>query len=252
MAATGKRGGGKWKRPGLSRASAKVQVVETTQQGRVPIPAASSCTHSLSDEENNASTPTPNEVIDLTPIGLQLTASDNPPSSQVQAVKNSLPVDGQGTTASLKITETKKATQTVPQEREQPPSKKAPAKKRAKPSKNKKKSEAANDAEVERDGGDTGADDNTNPHQKRMVYRAKENCLVMQVVLGDHGIFHRGEKESKAECWVKITERLAAVLNRKLSPDSLRKHINKLEKAYKKEANADRARSGIYIVEPVM
>ncbi|KAE8906126.1 hypothetical protein PF005_g6715 [Phytophthora fragariae] len=77
-----------------------------------------------------------------------------------------------------------------------------------------------------------------------MVYRAKENCLVIQEVQGDHGRFSRGEKESKAECWVKITERLAAEPNWKLSPDRLRKHINKLEKAYKMEANADRARTG--------
>ncbi|KAG6608911.1 uncharacterized protein IUM83_12768 [Phytophthora cinnamomi] len=52
------------------------------------------------------------------------------------------------------------------------------------------------------------------------------------------------KKESKAGCWVKIAEHLAHVLNKKLSSGRLRKHINKLEKVYKKEADADRTRSG--------
>ncbi|GMF48202.1 unnamed protein product [Phytophthora fragariaefolia] len=100
---------------------------------------------------------------------------------------------------------------------------------------------AAEDGDCE---DDAEAGDKVSTRQKRMVYRAEENCLVMQAVLGDNGIFNRGKKESKADRWVKITEHLTEVVNKKINPDSLRKHINKLEKTYKKEANADRARSG--------
>ncbi|POM58135.1 PhosphoLipase [Phytophthora palmivora] len=59
----------------------------------------------------------------------------------------------------------------------------------------------------------------------------KEDRLVMAEVLGGHGVFNR-ENESEAERWVRVTKRLTdVVLCKNITPDGIRKHVEKLEKA---------------------
>ncbi|GMF15346.1 unnamed protein product [Phytophthora fragariaefolia] len=60
----------------------------------------------------------------------------------------------------------------------------------------------------------------------RISYSTKENCLLMEVVLGDHGLF-KGTGSSKTERWVTITERVKGVLEKDIEPESLRREPKK-------------------------
>eukprot|EP00644_Phytophthora_capsici_P008764 jgi/Phyca11/111326/e_gw1.20.648.1 len=66
----------------------------------------------------------------------------------------------------------------------------------------------------------------------------------MQIVLGDDGLFE-AEGGSRTERWVQITQRVKDVTSKDVEPESLRKHVELLEKKYKKLKNKELKMSGV-------
>ncbi|KAF4032026.1 hypothetical protein GN244_ATG16074 [Phytophthora infestans] len=84
---------------------------------------------------------------------------------------------------------------------------------------------------------------NEKARKKRITYSVKADCMLMNEVVGDDGIFEL-HNASKTERCVEITERLGSALNKKLSADGVRKHVDKLEKKYRSKRAKERAMSG--------
>ncbi|POM71592.1 hypothetical protein PHPALM_11821 [Phytophthora palmivora] len=215
-----------WKPPGLHKISAKMRVVDA------------SAVVSTEDEHVTIVEVTLPTVESL-PGSTSPTASEN--NSVVDLTSSALPeVEGATfTTNATDLTLNSRAsaapTTVQPATRQLLPSKRTSN--RASKSASQKKAKGVAVAEAEKNGQRPEADAD-------LSYSMKEDCLVMAEVLGDHGVFNR-ENESKAVCWVRVTKRLTdVVLCKDITPDGLRKHIENLEKAYRKAANADRALSG--------
>eukprot|EP00644_Phytophthora_capsici_P006293 jgi/Phyca11/117021/e_gw1.32.267.1 len=79
--------------------------------------------------------------------------------------------------------------------------------------------------------------------KRRVSYTVKQNCLVLHEILGDSGIFNRNGA-SKTERWVKITCRVSEVLQKDISPEALRKHLDVLVKNHRKKMTKELALSG--------
>ncbi|KAE8878672.1 hypothetical protein PF005_g25782 [Phytophthora fragariae] len=79
--------------------------------------------------------------------------------------------------------------------------------------------------------------------KKRVTYSVKSDCMVMSEVVGDEGIFNL-LNSSKTERWVEITQRLAASLDKDLTADGVRNHVDKLEKEYRAKRAKERVMSG--------
>ncbi|KAI9991186.1 hypothetical protein PInf_018818 [Phytophthora infestans] len=84
---------------------------------------------------------------------------------------------------------------------------------------------------------------NEKARKKGITYSVKADCMLMNEVVGDDGIFEL-HNASKTERCVEITERLGSALNKKLSADGVRKHVDKLEKKYRSKRAKERAMSG--------
>ncbi|POM69601.1 hypothetical protein PHPALM_14105 [Phytophthora palmivora] len=242
-----------WKPPGLHKNRAKVRVVDASADVstedehftivEVTLPTVESLPGSTSPtaSENNSvidltSTALPEvegatSTTDATDLTLTSRASAAPTAVQ-PATRQVLPFKRTANRAS-KTTSQQKAKGVAVAEAE----------------KNGQRPEADADCALDAECGDGGAEGEDGPvtsktRKKRVSYSMREDCMVIAEVLVVHGVFNR-ENESKAECWVRMTKRLTdVVLCKDITPDGLRKHIEKLEKVYRKAANADRALSG--------
>ncbi|KAG1700659.1 hypothetical protein DVH05_011520 [Phytophthora capsici] len=85
--------------------------------------------------------------------------------------------------------------------------------------------------------------DSKRSKNQRVTYKPKEDCLVMQIVLGDDGLFE-AEGGSRTERWVKIPQRVKDVTSKDVEHELLRKHVELLEKKNKKLKNKEHKMSG--------